>query len=142
MSGKKILVVDDNAIILKTLAWKLSGAGYKVLRAADASTAIKIVHAEDPDLLSLDINLPADVASGGTVSWDAFAILQWLVRLNKDWRKPVIIITGEESPQGEAKAQAAGAVAFFRKPVNHEDLLKVVRQALGEEEQAVPPSSA
>lgn len=142
MNGKKILVVDDNAIIVKTLGLKLQAAGYKVLSATDGSTAIKIVRSDDPDLLILDINFPADVASGGAVAWDGFVILQWIERLNKDWRKPVIIITGERSPDYEAHAKAAGAVAFFHKPVNHEELLKAVRQALGEEETASAIPSA
>jgi CheY-like chemotaxis protein len=142
MSDKKILVVDDNEVIVKTLSLKLQGAGYKVLSAADPSTAIKVVRSENPDLLILDINFPADVAAGGSVAWDGFVILQWLARLNEDWRKPVIIITGEQSPDYEAHAKAAGAVAFFRKPVDNQELLKVVRQVLGEDKPASAPPSA
>lgn len=132
MSGKKILVVDDNAVVVKALSLKLQARGYTVCSAADPSTAIQQVRNENPDLLILDINFPTDVSAGGSVAWDGFVILQWLERLNKDWRRPVIIITGEESARHEKQAQAVGAVAFFRKPIDNEELLDVIRRALDE----------
>ena len=132
MSSKKILVVDDNPVIVKTLVMKLEAAGYGTLSAGDASTAIKTVRNDDPDLLILDIHLPVDAAQGGTAAWDGFTILRWLERLNEDWHKPVIIITGGDSAKYEASAKAVGAIAFFQKPVDHEKMLEVIRTALGE----------
>jgi len=141
MSSKKILVVDDNLIIVKTLRLKLEAVGYMVLTAMDASAAIKAVRDENPDLLIMDINFPADVSSGGQVAWDGFGILQWLDRINKEWRKPVIVITGEQSASAETRAKAVGAAAFFRKPLNHDELLAVIRRELGEAgPAAVPPA--
>jgi two-component system chemotaxis response regulator CheY len=137
MSAKKILVVDDNAVIVKGLAFKLKSAGYEVLEAGDGSAALRIVRESNPDLLILDINFPADV--GG--SWDGFAVLNWLERLNQDWKKPVIIITGEEGKDYETRAKAAGAVAFFRKPVDNEELLKVVARELSAKEPTVKPAA-
>jgi len=51
---KKILVVDDNEIVIKTISLKLQGAGYQVLTAMDGSTAVSIARKEAPDLILLD----------------------------------------------------------------------------------------
>lgn len=137
MSRKKILVVDDDQVIVKGLAYKLKARGYEVLTASDGSSAIQIVRAENPDLLVFDINFPVEISS----SWDGFQILAWLERLNEDWHKPVIIITGEEDKDYEDKARKAGAVAFFRKPVDHDQLLAVISRELGEEPSQTKPAS-
>ena len=130
MSGKKILLVDDDPVIVKGLSYKLRARGYSVLTTHDGSKSIKRVREDNPDLLILDINLPLDVDT----QWNAFNILQWLQRLNEDWHKPVIIITGGDTAEYEEQARAAGAVAFFRKPVDYDGLANVIRRELGESE--------
>jgi FixJ family two-component response regulator len=45
---------------------------------------------------------------------------------------PIIIITGSEDPRKKERASSSGAVAFFHKPIDHDDLLKVVHATLGE----------
>ncbi len=137
MSQKKILVVDDDQVIVKGLAYKLKGRGYDVLTANDGAQAIRLVNTENPDLLVFDINFPANM----NVSWDGFSILQWLERLNKEWHRPVIIITGEQEKDYESRAKAAGAIAFFRKPVDHDQLLAVIARELGEPSPHPKPAS-
>lgn len=135
--AKKILVVDDNEIVIKTITLKLQGAGYKVIAAMDGAEAVRLARQENPDLILLDISYPADV---GGVQWDGFRIMEWFHRLNSSKRIPVIVITGSEEPKTKERATAAGAVAFFQKPIEHDYLLKVVRATLGD---AVPkPASA
>lgn len=128
-SAKKILVVDDNEIVIKTITLKLQGAGYQVLAAMDGSEAVALARKELPDLILLDISFPADV---GGVQWDGFRIMEWFHRLDAARRIPVIVITGNEEPKTKERATAAGAVAFFQKPLEHDYLLKVVRATLGE----------
>ncbi|MEY2467005.1 MAG: Response regulator receiver domain, partial [Verrucomicrobiota bacterium] len=48
MNQKKILIVDDNAIIIKTLSFKLKSSGYNVLSALDGSEAVSITRREKP----------------------------------------------------------------------------------------------
>jgi CheY-like chemotaxis protein len=127
--AKKILVVDDNTVVLKTITLKLEGAGYQVIPAMDGTEAVTLARKESPDLILLDISLPADV---GTVSWDGFKIMEWFQRLDAARRIPVIVITGSEDPKTKERATAAGAVAFFLKPVEYDYLLKVVRATLGD----------
>jgi CheY-like chemotaxis protein len=126
---KKILVVDDNTVVIKTITAKLAGAGYQVIAAVDGTEAVTLARKESPDLILLDISLPADV---GTVSWDGFKLMEWFQRLDAARRIPVIVITGSEDPKTKERATAAGAVAFFQKPVEHDYLLKVVRATLGD----------
>jgi CheY-like chemotaxis protein len=127
--AKKILVVDDNEIVIKTISLKLQGAGYQVITAMDGSEAVSAARRENPDLILLDISYPPDV---GSVPWDGFRIMEWFHRLDTARKIPVIIITGSEDPQTKEKATRAGAVAFFQKPIEHDYLLKVIRATLGE----------
>jgi CheY-like chemotaxis protein len=129
LPAKTILVVDDNEVILKSIALKLQGAGYQVITAMDGSEAVALARRENPDLILLDISFPPDV---GSVEWDGFRIMEWFHRLDTAKKIPIIIITGSEEPKTKERATAAGAVAFFQKPLEHDYLLKVVRATLGE----------
>ncbi|MGB7746826.1 MAG: response regulator [Verrucomicrobiia bacterium] len=124
---KKILVVDDNEVVLKTVSLKLQGCGYQILTALDGTQAVAAARKETPDLILLDISFPPDVEG---VPWDGFRIMDWFRRLDPAKRIPIIIITGLEDEQNKERATASGAVAFFHKPINHDDLLKVVRATL------------
>jgi CheY-like chemotaxis protein len=126
---KKILVVDDNEIILKTLSLKLQGAGYQAITALDGAEAVAAARKEKPDLVLLDIGFPPDVDG---VPWDGFRVMEWLQRLDAAKRIPIIIITGSDDPKDKERAASSGAVAFFHKPIDHDDLLKVIRATLGE----------
>jgi CheY-like chemotaxis protein len=127
--AKKILVVDDNEIVLKTVSLKLQGAGYQVVTAMDGAEAVAAARRETPDLVMLDISFPPDV---GGVEWDGFRIMEWFRRLEAVKKTPVIVITGGEDPTYKQRAVAGGALAFFSKPIDHDDLLKVIRSALGD----------
>jgi CheY-like chemotaxis protein len=126
--AKKILVVDDNEIILKTISLKLQGAGYQVVTALDGSEAVAAARKEKPDLILLDVSFPPDV---GGVEWDGFRIMEWFHRMEAVKKTPVIIITGGEDSENKDRAVSGGAVAFFHKPIDHDDLLKVIRATLG-----------
>ncbi len=126
---KKILVVDDNEIVIKSITLKLQGAGYQVITAMDGSEAVAMARRETPDLILLDVSFPPDV---GGVAWDGFRIMEWFQRLDTAKRIPIIVITGNEDPKVKERATAAGAVAFFQKPLEHDYLLKVIRATLGE----------
>jgi CheY-like chemotaxis protein len=132
MNEKKILIVDDSRIILKTVSDKLRPYGYRALTAADGGEAISTVRRERPDLILLDINFPPDVAHGGGVSWDGFLIMDWLRRMDEGKDIPVIMLTSSDPAKYKDRSLAAGAVAFFHKPFDHDELLRVIGQTLGE----------
>jgi CheY-like chemotaxis protein len=126
---KKILVVDDNEIVIKTISLKLQGAGYEVLTAMDGATAVATARKETPDLILLDLSFPPDVEG---VPWDGFRIMEWFHRLDAVKKIPIIVITGTDDPTAKQRATNTGAVAYFQKPLEHDYLLKVIRATLGE----------
>lgn len=135
MNRKKILIVDDNEIILKTLSLKLKSSDYDVITAVDGSQAVSAVRLQKPDLILLDISFPAEVTG---VPWDGFRIIQWLKRLDEARSTPIIIITGDDSAKYRERALAEGAIAFFHKPVNNEELLAKIKEIVGSSGNAGP----
>jgi two-component system, OmpR family, KDP operon response regulator KdpE len=125
---KKLLVVDDNEVIVKTISVKLKSAGFQVFTALDGAEAVSFVRKEKPDLIILDLGFPPDI---GGVPWDGFRIMEWLRRVDESKKIPIIVITGGAGDKDKERALAGGAVAFLYKPLDHEELLKLVRATLG-----------
>ena len=132
MNRKKILVVDDNPVVLRALSLKLKSAGYDVLMAMDGSEAVSAARRQQPDLIVLDISFPPDVAHGGGVPWDGFLIMEWLRRLDEAKTIPIIVITGGDPAVYKDKALASGAVSFFQKPVDNTELVNTIHKILGD----------
>ena len=130
-TGKKILIVDDSVIILKTLTTKLRAAGYQVFTAIDGSEAVSTVRRDRPDLILLDINFPPDVSHGGGVAWDGFLIMNWLRRMEEAISTPIIIISSTDPAASKERCAAVGVSGFFKKPLNSEDLLNAISEILG-----------
>jgi len=126
--GKKVLIVDDNEVILKTLSLKLTFSGYNVITAVDGASAVSAARREQPDLILLDISFPPDVAHGGGVPWDGFLIINWLRRIDEARTIPIIVITSGDAAKFKDKALEAGAAAFFQKPIDNEKLLSTIQQ--------------
>lgn len=125
---KKLLVVDDNEVIVKTISVKLKSAGFQVFTALDGAEAVALVRKEKPDLILLDLGFPPDI---GGVPWDGFRIMEWLRRVDESKKIPIIVITGGAGDKDKERALASGAVAFLYKPLDHDELLKLVRATLG-----------
>ena len=140
MASHKILIVDDSPIILKAFSNKLLTCGYDVLTAQDGGTAVNLARQQKPDLIILDINFPPDVGHGGGVAWDGFLIINWLRRMEEAKDTPVIIITGADAARYKERALAAGAVDFFHKPVDPDELVGSIRRALHQDDRAKLPA--
>jgi DNA-binding response OmpR family regulator len=121
-SGKKILIVDDDKDLLLGLNIRLKAAGYNVILAADAPSAISKAIRENPDLIILDIGLP-----GG----DGFLVLERLNSPQINVNIPTIILTAKDATASKERALKAGAVAFLQKPADNDELLGAIRKALG-----------
>ena len=141
MNRKKILVVDDSLVILKTMSMKLTANGYDVVTAEDGAAAVSAVRKERPDLILLDLGFPPDVAHGGGVAWDGFLIMTWLRRLEEAKNIPIIVITGGDPGKYKDRALAAGAASFFHKPIDNDELLTVIRETLAKGTVAPQPSA-
>ena len=141
-AGKKILVVDDDQIILKTLSIVLNSNGYQVFTATDGPGAASIVARERPDLILLDLLFPPDAANVGGALQDGFFIIEWLRRMGEAKDIPIIIISGDKSAKDKKNALAAGAVGFFSKPIDRIALLATIRATLGEDAAGETPGPA
>lgn len=115
----KILIVEDDPVWRQILQRLLKSDHHEPIVATDAITALSVAQKELPDLILLDLGLPA---GGGQM------FLQRLRTFPKLMAIPVIIISGQELEQ--ARTTAAGAAAYLKKPVSHEELLTVVRKVL------------
>ena len=140
--GKKILVVDDDQIILKTLTIALKCKGYQVLTATDGPGAVSMVSRDRPDLILLDINFPPDAANVGGALQDGFFIIEWLRRMGEAGDIPIIIISGDKSAKYRRRIQAAKVVGFFPKPIDHTALVATIRATLGEDAGDQPAGTA
>ena len=136
---KKILVVDDDQIILKTLTIALSCKGYQVLTAIDGPGAVNIVSRDRPDLILLDLLFPPDAANVGGALQDGFFIIEWLRRMGEAKDIPIIIISGDKSAKYRRRVQAAQVMGFFPKPIDHVALVAAIRTVLGEDVGDKPP---
>jgi len=126
MNRQKILIVDDDPVIVKAMSLKLASADYEVVSAVDGSEGIAAARREKPDLILLDINFPADVG----FDWDGFKIIAWLQRVDEAKGTPVVVISGGEAAKFEKRAIQAGAIAYFQKPVDNGKLLVLIRKTL------------
>lgn len=127
---KRILVVDDNEVILKAVSLKLKAAGYVALTAVDGAATVRIVTQEKPDLVLLDILFPPDAMEVG-MHWDGFAILRWIRNMSEDKDVPVVIISATDPAKYKERCLAAGAAGFLHKPLNMDELIATVHAALG-----------
>jgi len=138
MNRQKILVVDDDPVIVKALSLKLVPAGYDVVSAADGSGAVSAARKEKPDFILLDINFPNDIG----LSWDGFQIIAWLQRVDEAKKTPVIVMSVGEAAKFKTRALQAGAIAYLQKPVNNDELLALIKQTLAASANSVPAQNS
>jgi len=121
MSRKKILVVDDERDVVKAVTIRLQTAGYEVVSAYDGAQGVFAVHKEMPDLIILDIRMPAG---------DGFSIAQKLKESAQTSHIPILFLTGSPERSAEQKAEKVGGRFYIKKPYDPEELLDAVRRAL------------
>jgi two-component system nitrogen regulation response regulator NtrX len=115
----KILVVDDEESIRRTLSAVLRDEGYPVLLAKDGAEALTSAAEERPDLVLLDIAMPG--RSG----------IEVLESLKEEWPGlPVVIMSGHGTIETAVKATKLGAYDFIEKPLSIEKLLLAIRNAM------------
>jgi CheY-like chemotaxis protein len=125
--SRRVLVVDDNLTVLKAIEMKLQAGGFTVFTATDAATVAGTAQKVKPELILLDLNFPS---TGSTMEWSGLTAIQWLRRFPELSGIPVIVISGTDCAAKD-KALAAGAKAFFHKPVIYKELESAMLSALG-----------
>lgn len=123
MAHETILIADDSADTRLSLSLRLKAHDYETVYAADALETIMMAHQAKPDVILLDLGLPG--SSG-------FLVLERLKGTSALASIPVVIVSAEEPKVAQAKAFAAGAVAFLPKPVTQQTLVRAVEEALAQ----------
>jgi len=130
MSSEKILIVEDDPVVMNVLSSQLGSQEYQVTSAATIAEAMAVLRTLAPDLMILDLTL-LDTDPFGGLS-DGLAFLAVLRRSYPEASFPVIIHTVDDSPSVARRAKACGVFAIFKKGCPIAELLGAVRQALAQ----------
>jgi two-component system KDP operon response regulator KdpE len=123
MSNKKILIVEDDADVRMGLHVRLKTNNYEIFFAVDGFSTLTEARKHEPDLILLDLGLPAG---------DGFVVMDRIKAVPALAMIPIIVLSGRAGAANRERALKAGAKAFLEKPVDNAELLAVIRQALGE----------
>jgi DNA-binding response OmpR family regulator len=121
MAKKKILIVEDSEDVSRGLRIIFRAHDYITVAAADAVSAISQAIKESPDLILLDLGIPAG---------DGYLVMERLGNIDTLASIPVIVVTARDAESNKERSLQAGAKAFFQKPVDHTALLSTVEQVL------------
>jgi CheY-like chemotaxis protein len=124
---RKVLVVDDDPVVGKSIDRVLTGKGYAVITASNGEEALAKLRDEKYDVVFTDIRMPG--MNGLEVAERVKASQPWL---------PVVIVTGFGTEDYEARAAAAGVSGFLHKPLSPEMIEGCARKALLELDAALP----
>lgn len=120
VSGKRVLLVDDDTEIIDSMRTVLESRGYDVLTARDGNQGLVMAETENPDLVVLDMMMPK--RSG-------FLVLEKL-RRSRPVPMRVIMITANEGSRHKAYAEMLGVDDYIRKPFAMDRLLDSVDRLL------------
>lgn len=129
MATQKILIVDDDPDLRQALRLRLRANHYETVNAGDGYSAIAQAYKERPNLIILDLGLPAG---------DGFVVLDRLQKDDKLSTIPVVVLTARDPLGNEQRALRSGAAAFFQKPADNAELLNVIRATLSQTDQGLP----
>lgn len=120
--SKKILLIEDDAVLLKAVSEALGKDGFEVLTAIDGDTGIKSIEESNPDLVILDIILPKK---------NGYEIMEYIKLRPELSSIPVVILTNLEGTQDVERMLALGARAFLVK-ANYtiEEIVEAVKRIL------------
>lgn len=118
---KQILVVDDLNNNREILVNFLTSLGFKIIEAQSGAEAIALTEKHQPDLVLLDLIMP---------EMDGCSVTQYLRQKSQFSLLPIIIISASTSNTDESHSYEAGASCFLPKPLNFEQLMRVIEQHL------------
>ena len=119
---KKIMIIDDDPDMRLGLHIRLKANNFQTVFAADALSAISEARKHQPDLIILDLGLPAG---------DGFIVMERFRANMHLSMTPVIVVSARDRLANEQRAINAGAKAFMQKPVDSDQLLATINHLLG-----------
>jgi two-component system alkaline phosphatase synthesis response regulator PhoP len=121
MDKKKILIIDDEPDFVRVVQVRMEAAGYEVVVAFDGMQGVSSAHKEKPDLIILDIMMPA---------MHGHRVCEALKKSAKTWTIPIIYLTAKGNKEDEELAYKLGAEHFLTKPYDPQVLLGTIEKAL------------
>src|SRR5438552_15817600 len=114
-----VLVVDDEPQVVWVLQFSLEAEGYQTYAAHNGLEALEEIAVHHPKLVVLDIMMP---------TMDGWAVLEELMKVPREDRPRVVIVSAFASKNDRTKAAALGADAYVPKPFDIEELLTVLQR--------------
>ena len=130
-NGARILVVDDDADLLRLLSLRLQGAGYQVTAVTSAESALTQLEIEHPRLVLSDVKLPGR---------DGLQLFDEIRKRHPTL--PVILLTAHGTIPDAVEATARGVFTYLTKPYEARELLDKIQQALALGAPAATPAAA
>lgn len=121
-SGRKILVVEDEAPLADVLKFRLEASGFSVTMAVDGQEALQKAREEAPDMILLDLMLP---------KIDGYKVCRLLKFDEKYKHIPIIVLSARKQECDVELASEMGADSFVSKPYHFNDLLEKMNSLLG-----------
>ena len=117
-----ILAVDDSASMRQMVSFTLKSAGYDVTEAEDGAVALNIAKSKGFDLVITDVNMP---------NMDGITLIGELRKLPSFKGTPLLMLTTESAGDKKMQGKNAGATGWIVKPFNPDQLISVIKKALG-----------
>ena len=115
----KILVVDDDAIVIKSCRRILEAEGFEVTTVPSADEALEKIKNYEFDLLLMDVKMPKH---------DGIFLMR---EIKKNWPDiPIIVMSGYPTPETVADVLELGATQFIPKPFRPDELIKTIDQVI------------
>ena len=118
----KVLIIEDNAVNLRLAIFLLESAGHVVLSATDAEAGLALAKSQHPNLILMDIQLPA---------MDGLQATGLLKRDAETCGIPVIALTALAMKGDEERIRAAGCDGYIAKPMRYQEFLAMIALWLG-----------
>ncbi|MEW6096870.1 MAG: response regulator [bacterium] len=112
--AQKILIVDDDQVILKVEEYNLKQAGYEVISAVNGAEAIRKVQEEKPELIILDVSMPI---------MDGYEVCQRIREEQLTSHIPILMLSVHKEVEDKVKGLKTGANDYIIKPFNPQELL-------------------
>ena len=119
--GKRILVVDDDEMVLMALEELLKPEGYEIQTVSSGTEALQKLDENHYDLLMLDVIMP---------EMDGFALCKRIREKEKFKETPIVFLTAKSRDEDRIRGLEAGANLFLSKPISPDKLLGIVGDAL------------
>jgi len=119
----KILVVDDEPMIVKMVEARLQADGFEVITAYDGLEALAVARRESPDLIILDLMLP---------KMDGFKVCAMLKHDQKYMKIPIIMFTAKTQESDKKLGFECGADAYITKPFDPDILIAKIKELIKE----------